>query len=204
MRIIAIAFLALGLALCLGACEDADLTAPDPAPEPASLEGVPRSATGIVSRGSWNQWWWIRHGASNATVILGTEDLTAACDDDRELVFDGINFHMIASPTGAFRALLKSRVHVQVYPAMAINCTNLNTIPPKATGYAKFLYTDNEYMGNGPGAHTTSVTVSGRVYDADGQAYHLLARALLWTPPWGDESTPLEIKMLKIDMTPVH
>jgi hypothetical protein len=204
MKILLTAGLALTFALVLGACEDADIAAPTSTPEVANLERTPPSATGIVSRGTWNQWWWIRHGASDATVVLGLEDLTAACDDDRELVFDGINFHAVSSPTGALRVLLKSTVNVQVYPAMALNCANLTTIPPVATGYAKFLYNDNQYMGDGPGARTYGVTVHGRVHDAEGQLYHLLARAQLFLPPWGDEHTPFEIRMLKIDMKPIH
>jgi hypothetical protein len=78
MKIVLTAGLALTFALVLGACEDADIAAPTSTPEVANLERTPPSATGIVSRGTWNQWWWIRHGASDATVVLGLEDLTAA------------------------------------------------------------------------------------------------------------------------------
>lgn len=201
MKALAVLLLFIALSLFAGACQDADITAPVPAV--GNLEGTPPSATGVVSRGIVDQWWWIRHGASNATVILGVKDITAPCNGE-EFVFDGISFHTVASPSGALHALLKSTVHVEVYPAMAINCTNLNTVPRIASGHAKFLYNDNQYMGKGPGAHVYGVTVSGRVQDEEGQAYHLLARAQLFTPPWGDEMTPFEIRMLKIDMTPIH
>ena len=204
MKILLTAGLVLTFALVIGACEDADIAAPEPTPEIATLEAAPPSATGIVTRGTLDQWWWIRHGASDATVVLGTEDLSAACDEDEELVLDGVNFHAVNSPTGAVRVLFKSVVNVQVYPAMALNCENLTTVPPVATGYAKFLYNDNQYMGDGPGARTYGVTVHGRVHDAEGQAYHLLARAQLFVPPWGDEHTPFELKMLKIDMKPIR
>jgi hypothetical protein len=41
------------------------------------------------------------------------------------------------SPTGALRVLLESKVHGQVYPPMAVNCTKLTEVPQVAQGYAR-------------------------------------------------------------------
>jgi hypothetical protein len=201
MKVLLGACVALSLILAATGCQDADFFAPEP--EVAGFEVAPPTASGIVRRGTADQWWWIRKG-DTATVLIGTEDIRTLCDPGEPTVYDGIDYHTVISPTGTLRVLLKSKVHVQVYPPMAVNCTNLTEVPQVADGYAKFVQADSEYDGNGPGGRVKNLKLTGWVFDADGQKYRLLTQLNLVASPHADDNKDLEIKNLKIQMTPVH
>lgn len=203
MKLLVGACFVLAIALTSTGCEESSVLAPEPESAGFGLEVAPPTASGIVRRGTADQWWWIRKG-DTATVLVGTEDIRTLCDEEEPTVFDGIDFHAVDSPTGALRVLLKSKVHVQVYPPMAVNCTNLTEVPQVATGYAKFMLNDSEYTGKGPGGRVRSLKLAGWVFDEDGQKYRLLTQVTLRMPPQADEDTPFEIQNLKIQMTPVR
>ena len=123
-------------------CQTDDVLAPEPGAAP--VLGSPPAESGIVTRSDDAfGWWWI--GADGYTVFFGMEDIAALCTGE-PLVWDYLNQQQLFTPAGSVHNMFNTMVHVNVYPAIPVNCAAVTGTPTLANGIVKLVNPDNDYF----------------------------------------------------------
>jgi hypothetical protein len=161
---------ALAGALVLG-CADQQ------SPTPAAEAPVPSLS---VDRGTAN--FAFGFGNDERLVIIGTtlDNWLAFCTAGDVGDFEEWQVFTVTRPDGSFKQTLKGDdLHVLVWDLPADPCADT----PVYTGTARALATDSDVDLTSHGADASGHRVTGRVTDASGQVYHLMATFLLTVAP---------------------